>query len=157
MNIPERLLEIREHTEEGYRPVVDYCSWRVAILNYSKQLLPQNLTAMQRHNETDEVFILLRGRCILFIGDGDQKEVTDLFAADLQPLKLYNVKKSTWHTHTLDGEAMVLIVENRDTTYDNSPFCPLNELQQQLIVKLTRDLWTNPEKNPQRLNRDGVR
>jgi len=144
MDIPERLLEIREYKNEGYSPVVDYCAWRVAILNYSEQLLPRNLTAVQRHNETDEVFILLRGRCILFIGEGDQ-EVTDIFGVNLQPLKLYNVKKSTWHTHTLDKDAMVLIVENRDTTFDNSPFCPLNEMQQELIVKLTRDIWNKKE------------
>lgn len=140
MNIPEKLLEVRAHNKEGYSPVVDYCAWRVAVLNYSDQLLPQHLKAVQRHNETDEVFILLRGRCILFIGDGDQ-EVSGLFAVNMEPLKLYNVKKSTWHTHTLDKDAMVLIVENRDTTYDNSPFCPLSNVQQQEIVRLTSDLW----------------
>ena len=59
MNIPEKLLEVREYNKEGYSPVVDYCAWRVAVLNYSDQLLPQNLKAVQRHNETDD---LLRGR-----------------------------------------------------------------------------------------------
>ena len=142
MNIPEKLLEVREYCKEGYSPVVDYCAWRVAVLNYSDQLLPQNLKAMQRHNETDEVFILLRGRCILFIGDGDQ-EVTGLFAVNMEPFKLYNVKKSTWHTHTLDKDAMVLIVENRDTTFDNSPFCSLSDMQQQMIIQLTSDLWVD--------------
>lgn len=148
MNIPERLLEIHEHTTEGYSPVVDYGAWRVAVLNYSDQLLPRNLTAMQRHNETDEVFILLRGRCILFIGDGAEK-VTAISAVNLQQRQLYNVKKSTWHTHTLDKDAMVLIVENRDTTYDNSPFCPLNNTQRQLIVALTGDCWDSNAEHPQ--------
>jgi len=140
MGVPEKLLEVREYKKEGYSPVFDYCAWRVAILNYSDQLLPENLTAMQRHNETDEVFILLRGSCILFIGDGDQN-VTDLFAENMQPFRLYNVKKSTWHTHTLNKDAMVLIVENRDTTFDNSPFCPLSDMQRQMIVNQTRELW----------------
>lgn len=144
MSIPERLLEVREYKEEGYSPVVDYCSWRVAVLNYSEHLLPRNLKKMQRHNETDEVFILLRGRCLLFIGDGDQ-EVMDIFAVNLEPLKVYNVKKSTWHTHTLDQDAMVLVVENRDTTYDNSPFCSLNDRQQKQIIELTRCLWNKIE------------
>lgn len=148
IRIPERLLEIREHTTEGYSPVVDYGAWRVAVLNYSDQLLPRNLTAMQRHNETDEVFILLRGRCILFIGDGEEK-VTDISAVNLQPRQLYNVKKSTWHTHTLDKDAMVLIVENRDTTYDNSPFCSLSDTQRQLIVALTGDCWGSNAEHPQ--------
>ncbi len=140
MDIPEKLLEVLEYKEEGYSPVVDYCSWRVAVLNYSDRLLPQNLSAMQRHNETDEVFILLRGRCILFVGEGDQ-DISDIWGVDMQPLKIYNVRKSTWHTHTLDRDAMVLIVENRDTTYDNSPFCPLTSPQQQIIMQQTADLW----------------
>jgi hypothetical protein len=140
MGVPEKLLEVREYKKEGYSPVVDYGAWRVAILNYNDQLLPENLTAMQRHNETDEVFILLRGNCILFIGDGNQK-VTDIFAENMQPFKVYNVKKSTWHTHTLTKDAMVLIVENRDTTFDNSPFCPLSDRQRQMLVNQTRELW----------------
>ena len=91
--ISEKLLEVRDYTKEGYSPVVDYDTWRVAVLNYSNDLLPVNIKAMQRHNETDEVFVLLSGRCILFIGDGDEI-VTDIFAENMQPFKIYNVKKS---------------------------------------------------------------
>ncbi len=95
---------------------------------------------MQRHDETDEVFVLLRGRCILFLGDGTET-VTAIHAQDMQPLKVYNVKKAARHTHTLSRDAMVLIVENRDTTEANSPTCPLNAAQRQRIVDLTRMLW----------------
>jgi hypothetical protein len=140
MTISEKLLEIRDYTDEGYRPVVDYGAWRVAILNFSDDLLPENLIKMQRHNETDEVFVLLRGRCILFLGEGD-KEITAIHAEDMSLFKIYNVKKAAWHTHTLSRDAMVLIVENRDTTYDNSPFCNLAGICQETICNLTKGLW----------------
>ena len=140
MAVSERLLEIREYLEPGYRPVVDYESWRVAILNYIDDLSPDQLTAMQRHNETDEVFVLLKGRCILFLGDG-KDTVTAIYAQDLEPLKVYNVKRGTWHTHTLSEDAQLLIVENRDTTFDNSPFCSLDSRQRQDIINLTESLW----------------
>ena len=91
MLISEKLLEIRDYNDEGYRPVVDYGAWRVAILNFSDDLLPENLLKMQRHNETDEVFVLLRGRCILFLGEGD-KEITSIYAEDMSLFKIYNVK-----------------------------------------------------------------
>ena len=139
MLIIEELLEVRDHTAEGYKPVVDFEAWRVAILNYSPDLRAENITSMQRHNETDEVFVLLRGRCILFLGQGDAA-VTEVFAEDMVPLKIYNVKKAAWHTHTLSEKAMVMVVENRNTTYDNSPFCRLTEAQQEEIVELTRAL-----------------
>ena len=134
------LLEIQEYIGEGYKPLVDFESWRVAMLNYSPALLPDQLTQMQRHNETDEVFVLLQGRCILFVGEGE-KRVGRIYAADLEPGKIYNVKRAVWHTHTLSFEAKVLVVENRETTYDNSPFSPLTPAQHQELVRLTRSLW----------------
>ena len=139
MLINEELLEVRDHTTEGYKPVVDFDAWRVAVLNYSPSLRAENITSMQRHNETDEVFVLLRGHCLLFLGQGDAA-VMQVFAEDMVPLKIYTVKKAAWHTHTLSEDAMVLVVENRDTTYDNSPFCPLTKAQQEEIVELTRAL-----------------
>jgi mannose-6-phosphate isomerase-like protein (cupin superfamily) len=138
--VSEKLLEVHDYTKEGYSPVVDYAAWRVAVLNYSNDFLPGNITSMQRHDETDEVFVLLHGHCILFIGDGD-KEVTDIFAEKMRPFKIYNVKKSVWHMHTLSMDAKVLIVENRNTTFDNSPFCPLTGIQRKMIVDMTLRLW----------------
>lgn len=138
--IPEKLLEVTGYSGEGYRPLIDYGQWRVAILRYIDELLPKHIGKMQRHAETDEVFVLLSGRCILFLGEG-KESVGAIYAHDMQPLKLYNVKRGTWHTHTLSEDAVVLIVENRDTTSNNSPEIELNATQQQQLVELTRTLW----------------
>ena len=140
MNIDQKLLEIKTYSEEGYRPVIDYDSWRVAVLNYCDELLPENITKFQRHDETDEVFVLLKGSCILFIGEGDE-EITEIHAQPMEPLKLYNVKKSVWHSHTLSQDAMVLIVENRDTTDANSPEIKLNRKQRNQLIRLADELF----------------
>ncbi len=139
MNIDQKLLEIKTYSEEGYRPVIDYDSWRVAVLNYCDELLPENITKFQRHDETDEVFVLLKGSCILFIGEGNE-EITEIHAQPMEPLKLYNVKKSVWHSHTLSQDAMVLIVENRDTTDANSPEIKLNRKQRNQLIRLADEL-----------------
>jgi hypothetical protein len=140
MTVSETLLEIREYGGVGYRPLVDYGEWRVAILRYDDELLPHNIREMQRHDETDEVFVLLSGRCILFLGEGGDG-VTAIHAQDMQPLKLCNVKKGCWHSHTLSEDASVLIVENRDTTVHNSPRVDLTPAQRETICDLTRKLW----------------
>lgn len=142
-SVKSALLEIHQHEGDGYNPLVDFAGWRVAILNFSPDLLPENLTRMQRHNETDEVFVLLQGRCILFVGEG-QESITRIHAEDLQPGKIYNVKQAVWHTHALSPDAKVLVVENRDTTYDNSPFASLSAEQHQTLVNLTASLWKGP-------------
>ncbi len=140
MSIPESLLEIRDYTGEGYRSLIDFGVWRVAVLCAIDELLPENLAAMQRHDETDEVFVLLAGRCILFFGEGADA-VTAIHAVDMEPLKLYNVKRGAWHTHTLSADATVLIVENADTTDANSPLVILAPAQRAEIVRLAQILW----------------
>ena len=137
---PESLIEIREHDEPGYKPLIDYQSWRVALLNYTVDFLPEKIDRMQKHTETDEVFVLLAGRCILFLGEGEGS-VTGVHAVDMGLYKLYNVKKGVWHSHTFSTDAKVLIVENRDTVVENSPFVELSESQCREVVTLTKKLW----------------
>jgi hypothetical protein len=138
--ILEPLIEIREHNEPDYMPLVDFESWRVALLNYTADYLPEKINRMQRHNETDEVFVLLAGHCILFLGEGAEC-VTKVHAVDMELYKLYNVKKGVWHSHTFSEDARVLVVENRDTVYENSPFVDLSDAQQKEVVALAKDLW----------------
>jgi hypothetical protein len=140
MSIPETLLEIREYIGIGYKPLIDYGAWRVAVLRYIDELRPADLAKMQRHHETDEVFCLLSGRCILFLGEGGER-VSSVDAQDMEPLKLYNVKKLCWHTHTLSADATVLIVENRDTAASNSSETTLDESQRKRLIELTNQLW----------------
>jgi hypothetical protein len=138
--LDESLLQVVEYGGEGYLPLIDYADWRVAILRYIDELEPQNITSMQRHDETDEVFVLLAGRCILFLGAGAE-QVTEIYPQDMEPLRLYNVKKGCWHTHTLSHDATVLIVENRDTTDRNSPEIVLDAGQRAQLIELTNLTW----------------
>ncbi len=136
----DSLLEVREHNGLDYKPLVDYQTWRVALMNYTPELTPEKIKRMQKHTDTDEVFVLMNGRCILFIGEG-KNTVTRVHAVDMEPYKLYNVKRGVWHSHTFSEDARVLIVENRDTTDVNSPFVDLSKEQQKEIVELANGLW----------------
>lgn len=128
-------IAITQYEGEGYKPMIDFASWRVAILRYCEELEIQNLKTMQKHNETDEVFILIEGNCILFSGEkGDN--IGKIDGVKMEPLKLYNVKKGVWHTHTLDKKGMVVIVENRDTNDSNSPTKSLNLEQLEQLYKV---------------------
>lgn len=138
--LSETLMEVREHNGPDYIPLIDYQSWRVALMNYTPDLTPDKINRMQKHIETDEVFVLMKGRCILFIGEGEDS-VTKVHAVDMEPYKLYNVKCGVWHSHTFSEDARVLIVENRDTVESNSPFVGLSGEQQKEVVELTNKLW----------------
>ena len=121
-------IEVKEYTGEGYSPVIDYESWRVATLNYIDELEVPNIDNMQKHLLSDEVFVLLKGDFTLFTA-GNGEEPGEIHATKLEPYKMYNVKAGVWHTHTLDEDASVLIVENRNTCDANSPKVKLTEAQ----------------------------
>ena len=66
-------IEIIDFQPEGYKPLVDYESWRVAVLKFCDDLLIENVKTMQKHLYTDEVFVLVQGHCTLFLaGEGDK-------------------------------------------------------------------------------------
>lgn len=129
------LLEIREHRGEGYKPVVDFGAWRTAVLNWSPRDLPESIHTMQKHVETDEVFVLLSGSCVLLVADGGETPGT-VEAETMLPLKAYNVKKGVWHGHSLSRDASVFIVENRDTGAANSPVVELSAAQRNRVRQL---------------------
>ena len=141
-SIPTSLLEIHETQKPGFQPLIDSDCWRVAILMSAPDLTPQHLVEFQRHNESDEVFVLLSGRCILFLGEGDDS-VTRVFAHNLEPFKLYKVRRRAWHAHVQSADAKLLIVENRNTSRLNSPRAKITPEQRVEILGLTRLIWGN--------------
>jgi len=133
LEIDKKLIEIKQYHGEGYMPLIDFETWRVAVLKYCDELLPENIIKLQRHDESDEVFVLLQGNCTLYIADG-KDEVGRIYQESMELLKLYNIKKSTWHSHTLSKDAVVLIVENVNTCLINSPEIVLNEDEKKMIT-----------------------
>jgi hypothetical protein len=137
----ENLLEICEYNGIGYKPLIDYGTWRVAVLRYIDELIPDQIGQVERHNETDEVFVLMEGQAVLFLGDsksdgaGSDETVTALYPQVMQPRKFYNVKRGAFHTVVLSRDATILLVENRDTAVENSTYLPLNADLRKILVE----------------------
>ncbi len=108
---------VTEYNEGGYAPVDRFGTWRVAIINGCEALLDENKHEVERHLKTDEVFVPIVGKSILYIGD-------DRVPYEMEIGKVYNVKLGVWHTITMEEGAKALIVENDDTAAENSEFEP---------------------------------
>lgn len=108
-------IEITQHEGSGYKPLVDFESWRVAICNYNEFSKRGQIPYIERHMQTDEVFVLLEGEVSLLIG----KKMTEY---KLELGKVYNVKQGTWHCLCMGEDGKVLIVENVDTGKKNSEY-----------------------------------
>ena len=129
------LIEIKHYDGKGYQPLVDFNTWRVAILHWERSLLPEEIEKMERHTQTDEVFVLLDGKATLILG-GNSIKVDGIHPCNLEKCMLYNVKQDVWHTVLLSRDATILIVENRDTGDDNTEYCPLAEEHKREIIAL---------------------
>lgn len=128
------LLETYEYLGEGYKPLIDFNCWRVAVLRYLDELQPDKITYFERHDETDEVFVLLQGQAVLFLGEGDEMMET-LCPIVMKNGVLYNVKRGAWHNVVLSRDATILLVENRDTARENSNYFNLRPEQRRLLVE----------------------
>ena len=139
VSISAHLLEIHQTHLPGFQPLVDSSTWRVALLSYAPDLAADQIIEFQRHNESDELFVLLAGECVLFLGEGEDS-VTRILAQKLEPFKFYNVKRRAWHSHVLSPDARILIVENRDTSRANSPRFNLTFEQRAEVVERSRQM-----------------
>ena len=144
--MPTCPIQIHDVQEVGYHPVVDYEAWRVAVLNYIDELLPEHIDNVQQHSETDEVFVLLSGQCILFTADVQGETVSSICACPMESGKIYNVPKGVYHTHTLTPGTQVLIVENVDTTLENSPQILLSQADREEIRRLSQEIFHSSKK-----------
>jgi ureidoglycolate hydrolase len=133
----ERLLEIRKFDGEGYKVLVKYGGWRVAVLRYIDELQPDKIETIERHTETDEVFVLLYGQGILLLG-GNEAQVNAIHPQAMENGIIYNVKRNTWHGILLSRDASVLIVENHDTDRSNSEYNSLTGEQRRSIMAIAK-------------------
>lgn len=133
----ERLLEIRDYEGEGYQPLIDFGTWRVAILRFLDGLQPERQSTMERHAETDEVFVLTKGKGILIMG-GNGSKIDGIYPQTMEIGKIHNIKRNAWHTILLSSDASVVIVENRDTDKHNSEYADLSAEQCRLIMDTAR-------------------
>jgi ureidoglycolate hydrolase len=133
VSMDESLLEIREYDGAGYQPLIYYGAWRVAILRWKPSMLPEKMEIMERHTQTDEVFVLLNGQATLILG-GNCLKAEGMYQQVMEQGKLYNVKQNAWHTIMLSRDASILIVENYDTGQENTEYSKISPgLKQEIL------------------------
>ena len=116
-------INIYSPDKEGYEVKHTFGAWRVAYLRYAERF--DRITYLERHLETDEIFVLLQGKAVLLHGENIEKTQVELN-------KIYNIQKGVWHTIKVSKDALILIVENEDTKKSNSEYMPINALEMEL-------------------------
>lgn len=110
------LLETFEYDGEGYKRGIEFASWTVAVLNYEKRF--DTITKLERHNLTDEVFILVEGEATLILGES-------MIRVPMEKHKFYNVKAGVWHNVKVSRDVKIIVVENANTSKQNTDYLPI--------------------------------
>jgi len=127
------LIETYLHEGDGYNPFFIKKDWQVAQLNYMKEQDLVNITKMDMHLLTDEVFILLKGNAAL-IGAAVEANILTFKCRKMLPGITYNIPVKTWHNIAMDKDASVIIVEKSNTHLSDFVFRDLNR-QESLQLK----------------------
>jgi len=77
-------VDIFFHEDEGFKILAQYQTWRTAMLNSALANKPETFSYMEKHKETDEVFVLLKGKAFLIIeGDNEKPNSYEVLPLDL--------------------------------------------------------------------------
>lgn len=122
------MIEKYIHEEVGYNPCFIYGGWQVALLNYSGKQGMDDIEKIDIHFDTDEVFVLLKGKAILISATKEGDELS--FACErMKPCVVYNIPRMTWHNIALSEDAQVAIIENAGTHLADFDFYYLSDGQ----------------------------
>ena len=127
----KKLMETLRFDEEGFEPLMSFEDWSVAILNSVDVLQEENISYMEKHLLTDEVFVLLEGQADLFLAEGEN-EITKVYRTPMEIGAVYRVKKYAWHTVAMKDNTKILLVEKKGTGEENTP-----------RVSITQDMLKN--------------
>jgi mannose-6-phosphate isomerase-like protein (cupin superfamily) len=111
-------MKILEVKKEGYQTVHSFDNgdgWRVGLISYAERFTNEGMTYLERHNLTDEIFLLLRGEAVLLL---DAQKVS----VQMEKGKAYNVEQGEWHNIILEKDSIVAVVENKNTSKENTDY-----------------------------------
>ncbi|MEF9969878.1 MAG: cupin [Ruthenibacterium sp.] len=113
---------------EGLTRVYENSDWMVGIKNWKPANDITGLDCLERHNKTDEFFILLAGNCTLLYAN-DENGTLKIDAVKMEPMKVYNIPATLWHNTVTQKDTKMVLVERPDTSMDNSEILSLSAEQ----------------------------
>ena len=122
---------------EGLIRVFENEKWTVGIKNWKPMNDIANINNLERHNGTDELFILLKGRCTLLFAN-ETADGLDIQAVEMEPLKVYNIPRTLWHNTVTQKDTKLALIEDSSTGSANSDEIPLTEAQIARVRELVK-------------------
>ncbi|MCU7552237.1 hypothetical protein OCK74_24170 [Chitinophagaceae bacterium LB-8] len=121
------LIETYYAKENGYHPFFIREHWQVAQLNYLPWLSFTTIERLEQHQQTDEIFVLTKGRAVL-IAASMENSMVNFECILMKPGVTYNIPVNAWHSIAMDEDAEIIIVEKSNTHLGDVIYYPLSEM-----------------------------
>lgn len=129
--------KIQEYTYEGkgLTRVFENEKWMVGIKNWKPENDITGITCLERHNITDELFVLLSGRCTLLYAN-ETEEGLKIEKAEMEPMKVYNIPTGLWHNTVTEPGVKLILIEDSACSGANSDVLDLTPAQLETVRAL---------------------
>jgi len=113
----ENVVQAYVNPGEGFLPLVISRGWQVSQLNDRLDLHADTLSQIERHDATDEVFILVHGAATL-VAVSESAHRFEFEVVSMKPGITYNIPRGVWHAIMTSPGMQVMIVEKDNTHVD---------------------------------------
>ena len=136
------MIEQYFYDDKGYNPYLIQDNWQVAQLNYVEKHGLDDMDSIEVHKETDEVFILLKGRAVLIAVNVEKDKSLFYEAVNMQQGVSYNIPKGVWHNIAMDKDTQIIIVEKSNTHINDCTLWYLTDSERKKLYQSVKDvLW----------------
>lgn len=113
-----------EFAGEGMQRVFENEKWTVGIKNWKPANDITGIDMLERHNQTDELFVLVAGSCTLISAEETEGGM-QFRRVVMEPNKVYNIPATLWHNTITCRDTKMILIEDSNTSMANSDIYPL--------------------------------
>ena len=117
-----------EFNGEGMQRVFENEKWTVGIKNWKPANDVTGIDCLERHNKTDELFVLVEGSCTLVYANETEGGL-EFGAVKMEKDKVYNIPATLWHNTITCKDTKMILIEDSNTSRENSDILNLTEAQ----------------------------
>lgn len=117
-----------EFNGEGMQRVFENEKWTVGIKNWKPANDVTGIDCLERHNKTDELFVLVEGTCTLVYANETEGGL-EFGAVKMEKDKVYNIPATLWHNTITCKDTKMILIEDSNTSMENSDILNLTEAQ----------------------------
>ena len=117
-----------EFNGKGMQRVFENEKWTVGIKNWKPANDVTGIDCLERHNKTDELFVLVEGSCTLVYAN-EVNGGLEFGAVKMEKDKVYNIQATLWHNTITRKDTKMILIEDSNTSMEYSDILNLTEAQ----------------------------